>query len=134
MSRPARKQAAPRAGNDTPSKVKTTITFDPDAYKLLQLASIEAGSDMSDIVNALIREKYSGWHIRKSRASVGGVDPHTTPTPADIDSAELGVLPGQPSTVRIAGVTNRIGAIARKSTLPVDDALDSLAGDHDRPE
>ena len=129
MSRAARKQTPSRAGNDSPSKVKTTITFDPDAYKLLQLASIEAGSDMSDIVNALIREKYSGWHIRKNRASVGGADTQTPPTPPDIEASGVSAHSSPSPVVRITGVTNRIGDIARRAHAPVDDALNSLTSE-----
>jgi hypothetical protein len=109
--------------------VKTTITFDPDVYKLLQLASIEAGSDMSDIVNALIREKYSGWHIRKAGQGQRAPDTHTNPTPSDIDASGVPAVSSPSPVVRITGVTNRLNDIARRAHAPVDDAIDQLTSE-----
>jgi hypothetical protein len=43
------------------------------------------------------------------------------------DDTDSGIAPSGP-TVRIAGVSNRIGEIARRASAPVDDALENLAG------
>jgi hypothetical protein len=54
------------------------------------------------------------------------------PLPGMSDSSETAIVEqdgeSRGPTVRINGVTNRIGEIARKSVAPVDAALDEIAG------
>ena len=60
-------------GGDGRNRIKTSIHFEPENHKLLAIASIESGLDMSVIVNNLVREKFAGWHIRKGNVNGRGV-------------------------------------------------------------
>lgn len=129
MARQAKRTTTGKPVPDGPVRVKTTIHFEPEAHKLLQLASIESGQDMSDIVNAMIKERFAGWHIRRGRAGAGesslsfGQTSHEA-TPGE----QSGNFSGH-STVRIPGVQNRLDEIARKAHKPIDDALDGLVSE-----
>jgi hypothetical protein len=109
MARRAKKSASTK-GADTPAKVATTIYLTTENHKLVRLAAIELGEDMSELINAMIREKFQGWHIRRGRGEVA-----QTAAPESI--------------VTIPTVTDRIAAIHRRATLPVDSALDQLTPD-----
>ena len=106
MARPAKKAASTK-GPDAPGRVATTIHLTPENHKLIKLAAIELGEDMSELINAMIREKFQGWHIRRGRGEV--------PQAAAPESV-----------VSIPTVSDRIAAIHRRATLPVDNALDQL--------
>jgi hypothetical protein len=109
MARPAKKAASTKA-TDTTAKVATTLHLTTENHKLLKLASIDLGKDMSEIVNAMIRENFAGWHIRRGRGEVAQA---TAPE----------------TTVTIPTATERIDAIGRRATLPVDSAIDQLTPD-----
>ena len=70
MARPVKKSGASRPGQDgsveTRNRVKTSVHLEPEIHKLLAIASIETGLDMSTIVNRLVREP--GKKLQKSRA------------------------------------------------------------------
>lgn len=76
MARPVKKSGASRPGQDgsveTRNRVKTSVHLEPEIHKLLAIASIETGLDMSTIVNRLVKEKFGGWHIRKGRGEGRG--------------------------------------------------------------
>jgi len=118
----AKKDPAAKPAKGGPARVKSSVYYEPDVYKLLCLASIESGLDMSDIINALVKERFAGWHIRKGRA--GSVD---ATSPADTISHDVltGTLgtPSGTTSVRIPSVSDRIGTIARRAHEPVDDAI-----------
>jgi hypothetical protein len=124
----ARKATPAKPAQSGAARIKSSVHYEPEVYKLLRLASIESGIDMSDIINALVKERFAGWHIRKGRA--GSVD---VTSPADTISHD--VLPGTPSessgttSVRIPSVSDRIGMIARRAHEPVDDAISDYVRD-----
>lgn len=76
MARPAKKSGASRPGQDVNgearNRIKTSVHFEPEIHKLLAIASIETGVDMSTIINRLVKEKFGGWHIRKGRGEARG--------------------------------------------------------------
>ena len=129
MARQAKRTTSEKPVPDGPVRVKTTIHFEPEAHKLLQLASIESGQDMSDIVNAMIKERFAGWHIRRGRAGAGDTGQGFAQSTHDASGSDVLGHPGGHPTVRIPNVTNRIGDIARKSAAPVDDAIDGLVSE-----
>ena len=71
-----------------------------------------------DAISVLLRAK--GESIRDLRPLSGLSDASETSGPD-------GEGEGRPPTVRINGVTNRIGEIARKAHGPIDAALDGIA-------
>lgn len=71
-----------------------------------------------EAISVLLRAK--GQSIRDLRPLAGLSDVSETAGPD-------GEGEGRPPTVRINGVTNRIGEIARKAHGPVDAALDGIA-------
>lgn len=121
----ARKPTPAKNAQGGTARIKSSVHYEPEVYKLLRLASIESGLDMSDIINALVKERFAGWHVRKGRG--GNVDA-TSPA----DTIPHDVLPGTPSepsgttTVRIPSVSDRIGMIARRAHEPVDTALENF--------
>lgn len=88
---------------------------------LIRLGFDQLPASQRDAIGVLLRAK--GQSIRDLR-----------PLPGMVETIDP-VVPGQSRgddaapTVRIAGVTNRIGEIARKSAAPIDDALESLGQD-----
>lgn len=124
----AKKDQTSKPAKGGPARIKSSVYYEPEVYKLLCLASIESGIDMSDIINALVKERFSGWHIRKGRG--GSVD---ATSPAESTSHD--VLPGTPSepsgtmSVRIPNVSDRIGMIARRAHEPVDTAIENFVRD-----
>ena len=107
-----RKTTPSKTGQDDKSKaaatVPTTIHLTHENLKLLKIGAIEEGPDMSGIVNQLIAQKYAGWHIRRGRGEATQNGPEQA---------------SSPPTVAIRGVTDRIDAIGRRATAPVDSAL-----------
>lgn len=100
-----------------PQREKVQLSLLESQAKRLRIVAAELGVDMSEIVGQLIDAKYSGVHVR-------GLDRND---PAGQGRAGDSETPAQ--TVRIPNVTDRIGQIARKSTAPVDDALDQLSNE-----
>ena len=98
-------------------RVKTSIHFEPEVLKLLKIGSIETGLDMSDLVNAMVKEKFAGWHIRKGRGEGASV------------SVNSPSMPEEPPTVRINTALNRINQIHNRSVEPLDRAIDTIADD-----
>ncbi len=129
MARQAKRTTSGKPVPDGPVRVKTTIHFEPEAHKLLQLASIESGQDMSDIVNAMIKERFAGWHIRRGRAGAGDAGQIFGQNTHDASGSDVLGHPGGHPTVRIPSVQNRLNDIARKAHGPIDDALDGLTNE-----
>jgi len=112
MARPGKKSGAPRSGQDASgearNKIKTSIHFDPEVHKLLAIASIDTGQDMSVIVNALVREKFGGWHIRRGGGRAGAPGAGEAANPEN---------PSQEATAGSAGdapETGNVRSLARK--------------------
>ena len=107
----AKKQSGKNA--DKESKEKIQLTLAPDVALKLRLAALGNHMDLSEFVTAWIVKEYSGVHIR-------GLDKSNS----DVQEPVKGSGP----TLRISTI-NRIGDIARKSNLPVDEALEGLDQD-----
>ena len=109
MAKPSRSKL-----NQEPARrVKTSIHFEPEVLKLLKLGAIDSGLDMSEVVNLLVKEKFSGYHIRKGRGE-GALTSLATPEPA---------------TVRINTPLNRISDIHNRAAAPIDHAIDTITDD-----
>lgn len=120
MAKQPRKASTNKAASNA-GRVKSSIYFEAEVHKALQLASIDMGIDMSEIVNGLVKREFGSWHIRRGRAAEQG------------GSLAQGGEPGFSSegsnVVRISGITNRIDDISRRAHAPVDAALGELAGE-----
>lgn len=107
----------PASKPGTPQREKVQLSLLESQAKRLRIVAAELGVDMSEIVGQLIDAKYSGVHVR-------GLDRNDQAGQGRAGDSEP---PAQ--TVRISGITNRIGDIARKSAAPVDDAIDGLVSE-----
>jgi uncharacterized protein (DUF4415 family) len=95
-------------------KEKIQLTLDPDVAHKLRCAALGHRMDLSEFVTSWIYREFSSVHIR-------GID-------KAVDQAN-GAGQGGPPVVTIKTaqvVTNRIDEIARSSTAPRDEALDSF--------
>lgn len=113
--RMARRQTGKQANK--PTKVKLQLTLDEDVAYRLKCAALGSRMELSEFVTAWVNKEFSGVHIR-------GLDRS--------ESAGQGRAGDQEQSapvVRIQTVANRIGDIARKSTAPVDDAIDGLVSE-----
>jgi hypothetical protein len=98
---------------DKESKEKIQLTLSPDVALKLRLAALGNHMDLSEFVTAWIIREYSGVHIRGLEKS-------------NSDAPELGK--GSGAAVKISTMS-RIGDIARRSTSPVDEALEGFDQD-----
>ena len=108
----ARKQTSKTSGKV--AKEKLQLTLDPEVAHKLRLAALASRMDLSELVTSLVLKEFSGIHIR-------GFDKTSEPQ-AGAGQDSLAVAP----SVSIRGVSNRINEIARGSTAPRDEALDSF--------
>jgi hypothetical protein len=102
-----------RKATNKASKVereKIQLSLPPASLKKLRIAAAELSLDMSEIVAILIDREFSGVHVRGLNSDIGN------------GTTEQG------GTVKISTM-NRIGDIARRSTSPVDQALDDFEQD-----
>jgi len=102
-----------RKATNKASKVereKIQLSLPPSSLKKLRIAAAELSLDMSEIVAILIDREFSGVHVRGLNSDICG------------GTVEQG------TTVKISTM-NRIGDIARKSNLPVDQALEGYDQD-----
>jgi hypothetical protein len=98
-------------------KEKVQLTLDSDVAHKLRCAALGHRMDLSELVTSWINREFSSVHIR-------GID-------KTVDQAHLAGQ-GSPPMVSIKtaqAVTNRIGEIARSSTAPRDEALDSFVNE-----
>jgi len=93
---------------------KLQLTLCPDVAHKLRLAALASRMDLSELVTSLVLKEFSGIHIR-------GFDKASEPQ-AGAGQGSLAVAP----SVSIKGVSNRINDIARGSTAPRDEALNSF--------
>lgn len=85
---------------------------------LIRLGYDHLPASQREAISVILRAK--GQSIRDLRPLAGLSD---TSESADMDA----IGESRPPTVRINGVTNRIGEIARKANAPIDAALDEIA-------
>jgi hypothetical protein len=107
----------PASKPGTPHREKVQLSLLESQAKRLRIVAAELGLDMSEVVGQLIDGKYSGVHVR-------GLDKSDQAGQGRAGDSE----PTAP-VVKISGITNRIGDIARRASAPHDDALDGLVSD-----
>ena len=107
----------PASKPGTPQREKVQLSLLESQAKRLRIVAAELGVDMSEIVGQLIDAKFSGVHVR-------GLDRSESAGQGRAGEQE----PSAP-VVRISGVTNRLGDIARRASAPVDDAIDGLVSE-----
>lgn len=93
---------------------------------LIRLGFDNLPASQRDAISVLLRAK--GQSIRDLRPLPGMTD---SSDQASIQAGQGRGLESDPPapTVRISGVTNRIGEIARRASGPVDDAIDGLVSE-----
>ena len=119
--------AKPRNAKKTdakPEKVRVSHTIDASLYRRFRIAAAELDITESDLFELLVADRLSSVHSR-------GVPENLKNGAADLGQGIGASTEPTVPTVRIQTVTDRIGQIARKSTAPVDDAIDGLTTDRD---
>ena len=112
-----RKSAKPTTRSNDSARIRLQLSPQAEFAKRFRLAAVSLNLSETELFERLVDLNFPGLHLQNlSRspffgAGQGGSD--------DTDSAT--------PTVRIAGVANRIGDIARRAAAPVDDALENLA-------
>ena len=125
----------PGASAPKPQNARKTFHLDPLAEGLAEAFALARRTTQSDLVNALLIAEYHRSQGSEREVVRGflrhlGIDVPRRAAAHDTDDPGQGRAGDDPAlTVRIAGVTNRIGEIARKSAAPIDDALESLGQD-----
>lgn len=117
-----RKSAKPSARSNESARIRLQLSPQAEFAKRFRLAAVSLNLSETELFERLVDLNFPGLHLQNlSRspffgAGQGGGDD------ADSPPASGG------ATVRIAGVSNRIGDIARRASAPVDDALENLTG------
>lgn len=111
------RKAAGKLGKSQNEKVQ--LSLPPATLKRLRIAAAELGLDMSEVVTGLIDARFSGVHVR-------GMNPGTPPSAGAGQGSGTEEFEPNSTVVKISGVTNRIGDIARRSTAPIDSAIEGL--------
>jgi hypothetical protein len=126
----------PGASAPKPQNARKTFHLDPLAEGLAEAFALARRTTQSDLVNALLIAEYHRSQGSEREVVRGflrhlGIDvPRRAAAHESADDPGQGRGGDDPApTVRITGVTNRIGEIARKSAAPIDDALESLGQD-----
>lgn len=95
-------------------KVAIQLNVAPEIASRLKYVAIGLNQSMSEVVTSLILEKFGSVHLRGLGNSTG---------------AGQGASGQLPAVVSISPVSDRISAIHRRATLPVDNAIDLLTTD-----
>lgn len=105
----------------TPAKVRLTHTVDAALAKRFRHAAVDLDLTESELFERVVTLLFSGVHARGMTESVRAslLSESGQGSGAPIDQA----VP----TVKIAGISNRIGEIARRASAGHDDALDEIA-------
>lgn len=117
-----RKPAKPTGRPSESARIRLQLSPQAELAKRFRLAAVSLNLSDTELFERLVDLNFPGLHLQNlSRspffgAGQGGSD--ETEAPAGSNGP----------TVRIAGVSNRIGEIARRAAAPVDDALDNLGG------
>ena len=117
-----RKSAKATGRPSESARIRLQLSPQAEFAKRFRLAAVSLNLSETELFERLVDVNFPGLHLQNlSRspffgAGQGGGD--------ESDSAPSGGGP----TVRISGVSNRIGEIARRAAAPVDDALENLAG------
>lgn len=117
------KRKPTKSRESEPEKSRLAVTALTTNIKRWRHAAVDLDMTESELFDRVTEVLFSGFHARGMPDSTRALllNPAGQGSGATIDQAA--------PTVRISGVTNRIGDIARRSTAPVDDALDSLVSE-----
>jgi hypothetical protein len=116
-----RKPAKPVTRSSETARIRLQLNPQADFAKRFRLAAVSLNLSETELFERLVDLNFPGLHLQNlSRSPFFGAGQ------GGGEDCEPGSGPGSP-TVRIAGVSNRIGEIARRAAAPVDDALDNLA-------
>jgi hypothetical protein len=99
-------------------KVAIQLNVAPEIAARLKHVAIGLNQSMSEVVTGLVLEKFGSVHLRGLGNSTGA------------GQGASGQLSASPAVVSISPVSDRISAIHRRATLPVDNAIDLLTTDH----
>lgn len=125
----------PGASAPKPQNARKTFHLDPLAEGLAEAFALARRTTQSELVNALLIAEYHRSQGSEREVVRGflkhlGIDvPRRGAAHETADDSGQGRGDDAAPTVRITGVTNRIGEIARKAAAPVDDALEQLGQD-----
>lgn len=117
-----RKSAKATGRPSKSARIRLQLSPQTEFAKRFRLAAVSLNLSETELFERLVDLNFPGLHLQNlSRspffgAGLGGGD--------EVDSVSAPAGP----TVRISGVSNRIGEIARRAAAPVDDALENLAG------
>lgn len=117
-----RKPAKPTGRPSESARIRLQLSPQAELAKRFRLAAVSLNVSETELFERLVDLNFPGLHLQNlSRSPFFGAGQ------GGVDEGETGAVPGGP-TVRIAGISNRIGEIARRASAPVDDALENLAG------
>jgi hypothetical protein len=116
-----RKPAKPATRSSETARIRLQLNPQADFAKRFRLAAVSLNLSETELFERLVDLNFPGLHLQNlSRSPFFGAGQ------GGLDESEGPAVSSGP-TVRIAGVSNRIGEIARRASAPVDDALDNLA-------
>jgi hypothetical protein len=114
-----RKPAKPTGRPSESARIRLQLSPQAELAKRFRLAAVSLNLSDTELFERLVDLNFPGLHLQNlSRSPFFG---------AGQGGGDETEAPAGP-TVRIAGVSNRIGEIARRAAAPVDDALDNLGG------
>ena len=117
------KPKAPKLRDQESAKVRISLTVDAALLKRYRHAAVELDLTESELFERLAAIHFAAVHAR------GVSDALRSSMAIDPGQGRAGDPEPPAPTVRISGITNRIGDIARKSAAPIDDAIDGLVSE-----
>ena len=116
-----RKPAKSTSRPNESARIRLQLSPQAEFAKRFRLAAVSLNLSETELFERLVDLNFPGLHLQNlSRSPFFGAGQGSG------DDTDSPALPAGP-TVRISGVTNRIGDIARRAAAPVDDALQNLA-------
>ena len=116
----ARKTTKPTGRPSESARIRLQLSPQAEFAKRFRLAAVSLNLSETELFERLVDVNFPGLHLQNlSRSPFFGAGQ------GGVDESDPGSVMSGP-TVRITGVSNRIGEIARRASAPVDDALDNL--------
>ena len=117
-----RKSAKATGRPSESARIRLQLSPQAEFAKRFRLAAVSLNLSETELFERLVDLNFPGLHLQNlSRSPFFGAGQGCG------DEADSVSAPAGP-TVRISGVSNRIGEIARRAAAPVDDALENMAG------
>lgn len=122
MAAPRKSTKSAQRPTESP-KQRVQITASADSVKKFRIAAVSMGMSESDLFEKLMELNFPGLHVgNMSKSPFFGAGQGSSQDDQDTTTTAAPV-------VKIGGITNRIGDIARRSAAPVDSALDDFASE-----